>query len=133
MSRLQKTYQYINITIGILGIYILLYPFFVEYIQKIIPNFGICPYLAITGQPCPLCGGTRYIKGWWQGGKDISYLMHPFGIILLVVILEILLRIGIFFYYKKSKKISISFIKIDMIIHLGIAIAFFLYEVFYFF
>lgn len=133
MNRLQKTYQYISITVGVLGIYILLYPFFVEWIQKFIPTFGRCPYLTITGEPCPLCGGTRYIRGWIQGGKDIFYLIHPFGVILVIIFLEILLRIGIFFYYKKRKEVSVSFIKTDAIIHFIIVLLFFLYEIFYFF
>lgn len=38
-----------------------------------------CPFLAITGQPCPLCGGTRSFAAMWDGdpGRAIHY--HPLG------------------------------------------------------
>ena len=29
-------------------------------------TFPTCPFLLLTGQPCPLCGGTRSFAQMWQ-------------------------------------------------------------------
>ncbi len=49
----------------------------------------LCPFRRVTGLPCPGCGLTRswvYLAhGWWRE----SWLAHPFGAALLVVVLAL--------------------------------------------
>jgi Protein of unknown function (DUF2752) len=44
-----------------------------------------CPFLFITGQPCPLCGGTRSFAEMWQGDVAAAARYHPLGPALFVV------------------------------------------------
>ena len=109
-----------------LSIYVILFPIIEIPIKHFIPNFNQCPYLKITGKPCPLCGGTRYIKHLpEQVIRNPKYLVHPFGAIVLFTIFEIIFRI----YNLVKKKDSLELIKLDVNIHLIAAIAFFSYEI----
>ncbi|HSR24868.1 MAG TPA: DUF2752 domain-containing protein [Candidatus Eisenbacteria bacterium] len=38
-----------------------------------------CPFLAITGHPCPLCGGTRSFAYMWQGEVGNAARLYPLG------------------------------------------------------
>lgn len=38
-----------------------------------------CPFLALTGQPCPLCGGTRAFASMWEGDVGRAVRFHPLG------------------------------------------------------
>jgi hypothetical protein len=38
-----------------------------------------CPFLIVTGQPCPLCGGTRSFAQMWQGDLAGAARFHPLG------------------------------------------------------
>ncbi|HEX6548195.1 MAG TPA: DUF2752 domain-containing protein [Candidatus Dormibacteraeota bacterium] len=38
-----------------------------------------CPFLFLTGQPCPLCGGTRAYAAMWQGDVAAAVRYHPLG------------------------------------------------------
>lgn len=38
-----------------------------------------CPFLALTGQPCPFCGGTRAFASMWQGDVVTAVRYHPLG------------------------------------------------------
>lgn len=85
----------------------------------------------MTGQPCPLCGGTRYIENIPQVFNDITYLFNPFGVMIIVIILETFIRIFNFILIKKNK-ITDRIVKLDMIYHFIIFISFILYEILYF-
>jgi hypothetical protein len=41
-----------------------------------------CPFLALTGHPCPFCGGTRSFAYMWQGDLADAARLYPFGPIL---------------------------------------------------
>jgi hypothetical protein len=43
-----------------------------------------CPFLFLTGQPCPLCGGTRSFASMWQGDVGGALRYHPLGPLLFV-------------------------------------------------
>lgn len=124
----EKNYIYINIVLLMLSIYVILFPIIIMPITKIIPSLGICPYFRLTGNLCPLCGGTRYISGIFKIFKDPTYLINPFGIIILVVIFEIIFRIWLLIQKNYSKK-NVVF---DFYYHLIIVILFFLYEILFF-
>ena len=98
--------------------------------KQIIPNFNECPYLRATGKPCPLCGGTRYIKNLPIVFTDITYLFHPFGAMAIVIFFE-----GIFRTYNvitRKKQRSDRWIKIDFYIHIILAICFLTYAIGFF-
>lgn len=126
INKKNKNYMHINIVSLLLGIYVILYPFISKILQKINPGFGICPYLAMTGKNCPLCGGTRYIANISKAFSDIKYLFHPFGIIVLAILFEICFRIYILI---KKKYYSKKIMKFDIIYHIIVTILFFGYEV----
>lgn len=41
-----------------------------------------CPFLAITGHPCPFCGGTRSFAYMWQGDAGRAAALYPLGPVL---------------------------------------------------
>jgi hypothetical protein len=38
-----------------------------------------CPFLTITGHPCPFCGGTRSFAYMWQGDASRAVALYPLG------------------------------------------------------
>jgi hypothetical protein len=38
-----------------------------------------CPFLTITGHPCPFCGGTRSFAYTWNGDVGRAMLLYPLG------------------------------------------------------
>jgi hypothetical protein len=38
-----------------------------------------CPFLTITGHPCPFCGGTRSFAYTWQGDFAHAIRLYPLG------------------------------------------------------
>ncbi len=38
-----------------------------------------CPFLAITGHPCPFCGGTRSFAFMWDARVDRAVQLYPLG------------------------------------------------------
>lgn len=38
-----------------------------------------CPFLTITGHPCPFCGGTRAFAYVWRGDLRHALLLYPLG------------------------------------------------------
>lgn len=124
---LKKNYIYVNITILLLTIYVILFPYVAIILEKIDPRLVQCPYLRATGRPCPLCGGTRYIAGLSTVFKDITYLFNPFGIIVIVIFLETIFRIYNIVSIKKEK--NYKYVKIDLYISIFLFLCFTLYEI----
>lgn len=38
-----------------------------------------CPFLMITGHPCPFCGGTRSFAYTWNGQLSRAVALYPLG------------------------------------------------------
>ena len=38
-----------------------------------------CPFLLVTGHPCPFCGGTRSFAYMWQGEPSQAVALYPLG------------------------------------------------------
>lgn len=123
----KKNYIYVNITFLLLTIYIILFPIISIPIKTIFPQFNECTYLRVTGKPCPLCGGTRYIQNLSKVFTDITYLFHLFGIIMIFIFLESIYRIYNIITRKKER--TEKYIKIDILVHLIELICFSLYEI----
>ena len=60
---------------------------------------------------------------------DITYLFHPFGIMMIVIIMQLLFRLYNVVTYKKEK--SEKYVKADFIVMMLIVIAFLTYEAAY--
>ena len=130
MKKLKENYMYINIVFLILCIYIIFFPFFAQLLENIFPALLQCPYKEITGKPCPLCGGTRYIANIGTIFHDITYLFNFFGIFMICVFIEIISRIYIIIRIKRKKNID-TILKIDIIWHILLIVAFASYEIIY--
>ncbi|MCI9177681.1 MAG: DUF2752 domain-containing protein [Clostridia bacterium] len=127
ISFIKKNYIYVNITFLLLTIYIILFPMITIPIKNIFPAFGECTYLRVTGKPCPLCGGTRYIQNLPKAFTDITYLVHPFGVIMIFVLGEAIFRI--YNLITKNKEKSEKYVKVDLNIHLITFTCFTIYEI----
>ena len=44
-----------------------------------------CPFLLLTGHPCPFCGGTRSFSAMWRGDLLHAAKLYPFGPLLFLV------------------------------------------------
>lgn len=126
-----RNYMYLNKTMLGLAIYVIFFPFIASIVEKIKPEILVCPYLKMTGNPCPLCGGTRYFRGLSKALIDPSYLLNPFGVMAIVVLLEIPFRIFMINRIKKEKLTKELFI-VDIVIHTIIFVSFILYEILFF-
>ena len=38
-----------------------------------------CPFFALTGHPCPFCGGTRSFAYMWEGDVSDAVRLYPLG------------------------------------------------------
>ncbi len=127
LKEIKKNYKIINIVILCICILILLLPIVLQILEQISPVFVKCPYLQLTGKPCPLCGGTRFIKNIGSAINNPSYFLNFFGVIIIIIIMEIIFRtINII---KKEYKESV--IKIDIILHIIIFITYVSYEIWF--
>jgi Protein of unknown function (DUF2752) len=53
-------------------------------LQSMHATLPACPFLAITGHPCPFCGGTRSFASMWDGSVSRAALLYPLGPLLFV-------------------------------------------------
>ena len=127
ISFIKKNYIYINVTFLMLTIYIILFPIISIPLNKMFPQFSVCPYLKITGRPCPLCGGTRYIANLPKVFTDFTYLFQPFGIMIIVLICENIFRIYNIITRKREK--STKWVERDISIHLLLLNIFNIYQI----
>ncbi len=44
----------------------------------------LCPFYAMTGHPCPFCGGTRAFAYMWSGDLADAVRLYPLGPVLFV-------------------------------------------------
>jgi hypothetical protein len=44
-----------------------------------------CPFLLLTGHPCPFCGGTRSFSAMWRGDLLHAARLYPLGPLLFLV------------------------------------------------
>jgi hypothetical protein len=52
----------------------------------------VCPMLALTGYPCPLCGMTRSVAAAVRGDLVASLRFQPFGIALVALAIWLAVR-----------------------------------------
>ena len=125
---IKSNYKIINIVILCICIYLIIFlPLVSKGLEKISPILTKCVYLQLTGKPCPLCGGTRFLKNIKNVFHDFSYVLNIFGLITLILILEIIFRITNLFI----KQYKNNIIKYDIIIHIILFIAYIVYAIYY--
>ena len=128
LQGIKKNYKTINIVILCICIYLLIFfPIVSDLLETISPNLTKCPYLQLTGRPCPLCGGTRFLKNIKYAFYDINYIFNFFGLIIFIFNLEIIFRITNI--VKREERNSI--IKFDIIIHTLLTICYLLYSIYF--
>ena len=127
-QEMEKNYRVINIVLLCICLYLLVFhPFISKVMEQISPILTKCPYLQLTGKPCPLCGGTRFLRNIKNVFYDIHYVFNIFGLISLALIIEILFRI-INLKIKRNKNIIIN---LDIIIHGILFIIYIIYAIYY--
>ena len=124
----KRNYIYLSITMLMLSLYIVFFPFFAKILNSISPNLTKCVYRSITGKPCPLCGGTRFIAGIKENLTNISYFNSFFVYMIVFIFFEIIFRIFCIIYTSISKDIK-KLVVLDILIHLLCFILFITYEV----
>lgn len=124
---IKSNYKTINITILCICIFILLLPEVLSILEKISPVLTKCPYLILTGKPCPLCGGTRFIKNIKNSFNNLSYFLNFFGIVIILLLFEIIFRI----INILKKEYSNKLIKIDIIIHILVFVVYIIYGIWF--
>ena len=125
---LKKDYKAINIIILCICLYLLfLFPIVSKVLENISPTLTACPFLRLTGKPCPLCGGTRFLSNIKNVFNDITYIFNFFGLVILIIFLEIVFRI--INIVKKEKRDSI--IKFDIITHIVLVISYVVYAIYF--
>ena len=128
LQKVKNKYKTINITILCICLYVLfIFPFFSTILEKISPSLTKCTYLQITGKPCPLCGGTRFLQNIKNVFYDFSYVLNFFGLVTLIIILEIIFRIVNIRKNEKRKQV----IKWDIIIHSILFVCYIIYILVY--
>jgi Protein of unknown function (DUF2752) len=55
--------------------YTFVYPSLATF-HAVIPT---CPFLLLTGHPCPFCGGTRSFSAMWRGDVFDAARLYPLG------------------------------------------------------
>ena len=124
---IKNNYKTMNIIALCLCIYIFCYPIISKIIESIIPGLTYCPFLAITGKPCPLCGGTRFVEGIPKHLNDIKYFLNFFGFLMLFISFEFIFRIITLF----KKEITDKYMNLDILIHIIVISAIIIYELVY--
>lgn len=129
IKEIKKNYKIINIIIFVFCIYVFCFPLVSNILEMISPRLTLCPFLVITGKPCPLCGGTRFIKGLPNAiiNKNISYMFNFFGIFTIIMFLESIFRTINLFRKNFSERLK----NIDIIVHCILIIALIAYETIY--
>ena len=94
-----KAYHCINLTLLCIFVYAFVYfigCMYIPFLQHL-----QCPYLALTGRKCILCGYTRMTIGWLIYGTSINFALLLF---IFVYLFQLLLRvINLCFYIFKRR------------------------------
>lgn len=127
LREVKKNYKIINITILIICIYFVFFPIIAKLLENISPTLTKCPYLIFKGKPCPLCGGTRYFRNITKVFSDINYIFNFFGIIAIVLVLEIVFRVSNICRKTYSEKL----VKFDIFLHIFLFLIYTFYEIWF--
>jgi hypothetical protein len=66
-----------------------------------------CPFLVLTGHPCPLCGGTRSFAYLWRGDLGRSLALYPLGPLLFAATVATVVTLGLALLTSRDLRILI--------------------------
>lgn len=123
-------YRTISIVILAVCIYFFLLPVISPLMEKLIPNIWTCPFLKLTGTPCPFCGITRGLENIYSfsmGNASTITLLAA-----LMVVTETAFRIMIVTFMRSMRgKTMENLIVTDVICHLLLVISVTIYVTMY--
>ncbi|GAC1654144.1 MAG: hypothetical protein NVS9B1_04830 [Candidatus Dormibacteraceae bacterium] len=65
------------------------YTFLYPRLTALHTTFPACPFLLLTGHPCPFCGGTRSFSAMWRGDLWSALRLYPLGPLLFALALPV--------------------------------------------
>ncbi len=124
-----KCYCPLNFTLLGLSIYAITFPLTSFFLEHIYPHLNKCAYKELTGNDCPLCGGTRFFSDILTNGLTLNHLTSIFGFFFIILLLEFISRIILII---KNKKLTKKIFIIDLIWHLFILLSYIIYLITFF-
>lgn len=67
----------------------LTYTFLYPRLTALHTTIPACPFLLLTGHPCPFCGGTRSFSAMWRGDLWQALRLYPLGPLLFALALPV--------------------------------------------
>lgn len=64
-------------------------------------GYGGCLFKHVTNIPCPSCGSTRSVLGFFEGNLYDAVYYNPFGLIIVAILTVVPLWIAIDFFRKE--------------------------------
>jgi hypothetical protein len=55
------------------------YTYWYPQLHAVHATIPVCPFYALTGHPCPFCGGTRSFSAMWRGDIGAAAHYYPAG------------------------------------------------------
>ena len=129
-----KEYNIFNLIIIILALCVVLLPIVMGAISKVIPGAGECLSYKYFRESCPLCGFTRDVENIISG----NLFAYKFNLIstpaVILSILEVVARVTMVITRERLEddKLRAKVIKVDIIYHIIMAMAFIIYGIMFY-
>jgi hypothetical protein len=82
-----------------------------------------CPFLLLTGHPCPLCGGTRSYAAMWQGDVAGAARYYPLGPLLFSLTLAAVVVAALGALHGRRLSLAVS-MRLENRFYIGVAAVF---------
>jgi hypothetical protein len=106
-------YKKISAILLAMALYAIAFPAFSKILAFLNPNLTKCPYKSLTGNDCPLCGGTRLLDDILDNGITLYNFKNPIFYIIILIVVQIIFR----FFALLKKNVNIKkIILIDIIL-----------------
>ncbi len=96
---------------NLLGLVVLVgwlaYTRFFWNLQALHATLPRCPFLIVTGHPCPLCGGTRSFAYLWRGDLGRSLALYPLGPLLFAATVAAVLALALALLTRRDLRIRV--------------------------
>ena len=115
-SKTAKIYKVISIVILGLCIYGFLLPLISPLMEKMLPHIWTCPFLRITGRPCPFCGITSGVSSLYRMNFNSASILSM--IVFFLALVETAFRIMVIMTVSGLKQKTVSgLIIVDLVYH----------------
>lgn len=93
-------YRSVNLVLLGLAAGGLVWPVLSLPLSRFVPGLWVCPYLALFGRPCPLCGLTRGIAAVMRGDIESASACNPLTVwIFVFLVVELAFRSVVLILY----------------------------------